>query len=99
MRFQGHGLSSASALPEGIGYCLRGFHGSGGRAVVEELILSQFALGASAAQAKEEAWSSLERVGACRCAQLRPYELDSAEAVKCSIARAQVLELPQRSIL
>jgi ABC-type multidrug transport system ATPase subunit len=92
VRFGGRELSGRGTVHEGIAYCVRGFHGSGGQPVVEELIFSQLALGASPAHAKERAWSALERVGASRCAQLRPYELDSSEAIKASIARALVRE-------
>jgi ABC-type multidrug transport system ATPase subunit len=92
VRFEGRPLSGSGALAEGIAYCVRGFHGSEGQPVIEELIFSQLALGASPATAKKRAWSVLERVGASKCAQLRPYELDSAEAIKASIARALVRE-------
>jgi putative ABC transport system ATP-binding protein len=91
VRFHGRQLSGG-ALEQGIAYCLRDLHGTGGRPVVDELMFSQLALGASPAQAKDRAWASLERAGAGRCAQLRPFELDSAEAVKASIARALVRE-------
>jgi len=92
VRFQGRRISGARALAEGIAYCVRGFHGSDDQPVIDELIFSQLALGASTARAKERAWSVLERVGASKSAQLRPYELDSAEAIRASIARALVRE-------
>lgn len=92
VRFQGDKLSGGGALRQGIAYCLRTFHGTAGQPVAEELIFSQLALGASSAQAKARAWSSLERAGAEGCAHLRPDELDSAEAIRASIARALVCE-------
>jgi len=92
VRFQGQKLSRSGALAEGIAYCVRGFYGSQGQPVIDELIFSQLALGASPTQAKELAWSVLERVGAAKFAELRPYELDSAQAIKASIARALVCE-------
>jgi len=90
VRFAGQKLTGGGALREGIAYCVRGFHGSRGQPVIEELIFSQLALGASPAQAKQRAWSALERLGAAGCAQLRPNELDSAEAIRVSIARTLV---------
>ncbi|MCL2768617.1 MAG: ATP-binding cassette domain-containing protein [Solirubrobacterales bacterium] len=92
VRFQGRKVSGSGALTEGIAYCVPGFHGSASQPVLEELIFSQLALGASPAHARHTAWAVLERVGAARFAELRPYELDSAEAIKASIARALVRE-------
>lgn len=92
VRFEGRKLSGHGALDEGIAYCMRGFQASGGQPVIEELIFSQLALGASPSTARARAWAALERAEATGCAQLRPYELDSAEAIRASIARALVRE-------
>lgn len=92
VRFQGDDLSAGGgALARGVGYCLRSFRGEG-QPVLEELVAVQLALGASPSLARERAWSVLERTGAQDCAHLRSYELDGAQAVRASIARALARE-------
>jgi putative ABC transport system ATP-binding protein len=93
VRLNGRDLSASSgALAGGIAYCLRSFRGADGQPVMEELISAQLALGASPARARARAWSLLERAGAQNCAKLRSYELDGAEAMRASIARALARE-------
>ncbi len=89
VRFAGHKLSGrqSDAMRGEIGYCRRAFGPSDGRAVLDQLVLSQLARGASAEEATLRARSALARAGARRCAELRPLELAGAEAVRVMIAR------------
>ncbi len=88
--FAGHDLASpgASSLGSGIGYCRRGFRGSEGRIVLEDLMVGQLARGIPSTVARARARSALARTGAERCAPLMPHELDSTEAVRVAIAQA-----------
>jgi ABC-type sugar transport system ATPase subunit len=89
-RFDGCDLSGG--IPRGLAYCSRSFHGAPGQPMLEELVVAQLAHGWRLSGARKRAWAALERVDARRCAELRPYELDAAEAVRVSIARALVQE-------
>jgi len=90
VRFAGRRLTGreSDALRGEIGYCRRAFGPSDGRAVLDQLMLSQLARGASSEQATLRARGALARVGAQRCSELRPSELAGAEAVRVTIARA-----------
>jgi putative ABC transport system ATP-binding protein len=71
-----------------IGYCRRSFGPSDGRAVLDRLVLSQLARGATRAEATGRARGALARADARRCSELRPSELAGGEAVRVAIARA-----------
>jgi energy-coupling factor transporter ATP-binding protein EcfA2 len=60
--------------------------------VLDEIVLGPRARGASHSAAKARAEAVLERVGASDCARHAMSELDGAEAVRVSLARALVLE-------
>lgn len=99
VRFEGRALAVRNdAIPRGIAFCQPSFRGIEGEAVLEELVGAQLALGVRPSGARERAWEALERVGARRCEHRRPYELDSDEAVRVSIARA-LLQEPSLVIL
>jgi ABC-type multidrug transport system ATPase subunit len=90
VRFAGRKLTGreGDGLRGEIGYCRRAFGPSDGRAVLEQLMLSQLARGASTEEAMLRARSALARADAHCCAELRPGELGVAEAVRVMIARA-----------
>jgi putative ABC transport system ATP-binding protein len=90
VRFQGRDLtdSRADALRDGIRFCRRTFRPAGGQLVLDQLVTGQLTRGTPLALARSRAREALERVGAARCAVLRPTELDSAESVLVAIARA-----------
>lgn len=90
VRFEGrelHGRDS-DEVRRHIGYCRRSFGPSDGRAVLDQLMLSQLARGVNPAHAIVRVRSALSRVHASRCAELRPSELAGDEAVRVMIARA-----------
>ena len=91
VRFQGRSLAPGSAIAGGIAHCNATLPGVGGQAVLEELLAAQLALGVRPSRARARAWEALERAGAGRCEARRPFELDRAEAVRVSIARALLL--------
>jgi ABC-type multidrug transport system ATPase subunit len=90
VRFEGLDLSARDGerLGGGIGYCRRTFAPSEGRRVIDHLVVGQVACGLPLALAANQAREALERTGIGHCATLRPAELDCAEAVRASIARA-----------
>jgi len=90
VRFDGREMHARSSdeLRAQIGYCRRSFGPSDGRAVLDQLMLSQLARGASPAQALLRVRSALARADASRCAELKPAELSGAETVRVMIARA-----------
>ncbi len=94
VRFAGRELSrdGGEALGSGIGYCRRGFVGAEGRDVLDELMAGQLARGVPASAARIRARSALEQAGAEHCATRGLRELDSAEAVRVTLARALALE-------
>jgi ABC-type multidrug transport system ATPase subunit len=94
VRFAGRDLASSrgSALGHGIGYCRSAPRDREGRAVLDEIVLGPRARGATHSAAKATAEAVLERVGAGDCARHTMSELDSAEALRVSLARALVLE-------
>jgi ABC-type multidrug transport system ATPase subunit len=92
VRFAGHDLASlGDVLGGGIGYCQGSFLPAEGRLVFDQLVVSQVARGVSPPVAASRAESALARCGVEQCARLRPRELNGAEAVRVSIARALVL--------
>jgi ABC-type multidrug transport system ATPase subunit len=92
VRLHGRELSPArpSGIPGGIAYCQPGSRGVEAEAVLQELVAAQLALGVKPSGARDRAWEALERVGARRCEERRPYELQRDEAVRVAIARALV---------
>ncbi|HKH79634.1 MAG TPA: ATP-binding cassette domain-containing protein, partial [Solirubrobacteraceae bacterium] len=73
------------------GYCGRALGGAEGRDVLDELLLAQLARGTVQSAARSHAFSALERAGAEQCAARMLRELDTAETVRVTIARALVL--------
>jgi len=94
VRFAGRDLAGGGegALGGGIGYCRRGLGGMEGRDALDELLVAQLARGTPQSAARSCAFWALERTGAQGCAACSPRELDTAEAVRVTIARALVLE-------
>jgi ABC-type multidrug transport system ATPase subunit len=93
VRFAGRELvRGTSALGGWIGYCRRGVRGSEARGVLDELLVAQLARGVPRREARLHALAALERVAAAHCAGLTVQQLDSAEAVRVSLARALALE-------
>jgi ABC-type multidrug transport system ATPase subunit len=90
VRLGGHELSGRDGdeLRGQIGYCRRSFGPSDGRAVLDQLMLSQIARGATPPEAMLRVRSALARVDAGPCAELKPGELGAAEAARVMIARA-----------
>lgn len=93
VRFDGKPLRArgSDALGSGIGYCQRALRGGEAREVLDELVLGQLARGIPRPAARERSRAALERSGAGHCAAHRMQELDSAEAVRVSIARSLTL--------
>jgi ABC-type multidrug transport system ATPase subunit len=90
--FDKHDLADprADALRSGIRYCRKSFRPAGGQFVLDQLTTSQLTRGVSLSLARDRASEALRRVGAERCAALRPSELDSEEVVRVAVARALV---------
>jgi ABC-type multidrug transport system ATPase subunit len=90
VRFEGRGMHGRDSdeVRRQIGYCRRSFGPSDGRAVLDQLMLSQLARGVNPAHAIVRVRSALARVQAGRCAELRPSELSGGEAVRVMVARA-----------
>lgn len=90
--FDGHDLADprSEALRSGIRYCRKSFRPAGGPFVLDQLTTSQLTRGVSLSLARERAGEALVRVGAARCAAVRPGELDSEEITRVVIARALV---------
>lgn len=80
------------ALLGAIRYCRRTFRPAEGRLVIDQLVTGQLTRGVPLSQARSRAREALKRVGARQAGPLRPGEMDSAEAVRVSIARALVHE-------
>jgi ABC-type multidrug transport system ATPase subunit len=89
VRFRGRALAVGTGpIAGGIAYCQPALRSLEGQLVMDELIAAQLALGIRASGAKLRAEETLERVGARHCQTRRPLELDRAEEVRVSIARA-----------
>jgi ABC-type multidrug transport system ATPase subunit len=73
-----------------IGYCRTTFRPSEGKFVLDQLVLGQLTRGVRATVARARASDALRRVGAERCAALRPVELDASERVLLALARGLV---------
>ncbi|HTA96464.1 MAG TPA: ATP-binding cassette domain-containing protein [Solirubrobacteraceae bacterium] len=94
VRFEGHDLTRAAgdALGSGIGYCHRSARTVEARAILDALMVSQLARGIPPPTARKRSWAALERTGAGDCVSSSSHELDSAEALRVTLARALVLE-------
>ena len=90
VRFGGRTLTGrdGDALRGEIGFCRRAFSPSAGGAVLDRMILSQLARGATPDEATLRSRAALARADARRCAELKPSELGGAEAARVMIARA-----------
>jgi ABC-type multidrug transport system ATPase subunit len=90
VRFGGRDLADCGeeVLGSAIGYCHQAFCSDEGESALEQLIVGLLARGMGPTPARSRAREALARAGAERCGALAPYELDSAEAVRVSIARA-----------
>jgi predicted ABC-type transport system involved in lysophospholipase L1 biosynthesis ATPase subunit len=93
VRFAGRELSARGddALGSGVGYCQRTFRGAEGQTALDELVSCQLARGVPPSLARSRAWTALKRTGAERCAEHGLHELDGAEAVRVTVARALAL--------
>lgn len=92
VRFAGDTLAGAGeALGHGIGYCRHTFVEEEARGVLDELLVAQLARGIPQREARSRALQALERVDAQRCAGRGRHELDGAEAVRVTLARALAL--------
>ncbi len=89
VRFDGSDLTghSEDLLGQGVGYCRKVFRPAEGRTVIAQAMSGLLARGSSSSSAQSSAQAALERAGVQRCAELRPLELDSGEAVRVAIAR------------
>jgi energy-coupling factor transporter ATP-binding protein EcfA2 len=94
VRFEGRDLSAPGhqVLGEGIGYCRPAPRDREAGVVLDELMLGPRARGATQSAAATRAHAALQRVGASDCAEHPINELDGAEAVRVSIARALLLD-------
>jgi ABC-type multidrug transport system ATPase subunit len=91
--FARNGLTNlGGALGSEIGYCQGSFLPTEGRLVFDQMIISQLARGVPQPVAASHAESALARCGVGQCAKLKPSELNGAEAVRVSIARALALQ-------
>ena len=94
VRFEGRDLNTPGrqVLGEGIGYCRPAPRDREAGIVLDELMLGPRARGATHSAAAARAHAALERVGANGCAEHPINELDGAEAVRVSVARALLLD-------
>jgi putative ABC transport system ATP-binding protein len=92
VRFEGHGLAdkASESLRGSIRFCRKTFRPEAGQIVLEQLMTGQLTRGVPALEARSRAREALKRVGAERCASLRPGELGNAEVLRVAIARALV---------
>jgi energy-coupling factor transporter ATP-binding protein EcfA2 len=93
VRFDGRDLAGRrdQMLGDGIGYCQKTVRSGEGHTILDEVMLGLLARGIPPGQAHSRARASLERVGAEHCATLSLEELDTAEAVRVSLARVLAL--------
>jgi ABC-type multidrug transport system ATPase subunit len=90
VRFAGRDLAVGrdDVLGGGIGYCRRTSPDTEARGVLEELMVGQLTCGIHRSAARARAFAALERVGAEQCAAHPLRELNGAEAVRVTLARA-----------
>jgi ABC-type multidrug transport system ATPase subunit len=89
---EGHDLAQPGSEPlrGSVRYCRKTFNPDAGDIVLEQLMTGELTRGKSLAEARLRAREVLKRVGAERCASLRPGELDGAEMMRVALARALV---------
>jgi ABC-type cobalamin/Fe3+-siderophores transport system ATPase subunit len=94
VRFQGNDLARRCehALGGGIGYCQGTFRSARAQPAIDELMLGPLARGVTPPEASAQAHAALERVAAPQCAGRALYQLDGAERVRVSLARALALK-------
>lgn len=93
VRFRSRELRlGGGAIARGIAYCQPTFRSPGAQLVMEELVAAQLALGIGRSGARARSWEALERAGAAHCEGRRPCELNRAEAVRVTVARALLQE-------
>ncbi len=91
VRFAGRPIGACGqALGSGIGYCPP-LRGPEARLVLGELMAGQLGRGVPQDAARAAALSALERTDALQCAPRDVQELDAAESVRVTIARALTL--------
>ncbi|HEX5308009.1 MAG TPA: ATP-binding cassette domain-containing protein [Solirubrobacteraceae bacterium] len=89
VRFQGAELlPSDEVIGRRLAYCRTAFSGLEGDVVLDHVAAGLLAQEMTAVQAARVADRALARAGASECARMRPYELEPAECVRVSIARA-----------
>jgi putative ABC transport system ATP-binding protein len=90
VRFAGHDLARAAGdlLGSGIAYCRRTTAGAEAEGMLGEMVAAQLARGVTQVNARTRAWAALERTGAEEYAEYEAHELDSAELVRVTLARA-----------
>ncbi len=88
VRFDGRELPCGAALGDGIGWCGHGTRGADGIRVSEEIAGALLARGLPKPVAQARATAALERAEVAHAATLQCGELDTAETVRVSIARA-----------
>jgi ABC-type multidrug transport system ATPase subunit len=93
VHFAGRRLDGGGGeLGSGIGYCQRAFRGAEGGIVLDELVMAPLAHGVRPSAARSQARTALERSGVEHCATRGLNELDGAEAMRVTIARALALQ-------
>jgi ABC-type multidrug transport system ATPase subunit len=93
VRYDGCDLAAhgESLLGAGIGYCQKTLPHDPSQSVLDLLIVSLLARGASAPAARSDAREALERTGVAACAARRLSQLDTAERLRVALARVLAL--------
>jgi ABC-type multidrug transport system ATPase subunit len=92
VRFAGRDLAGSDgyALGGGIGYCKHKLDDCAANGVLDELMVAALARGIARSAARSLSLAALERVDAERLSSRLMRELDSAETVRVTVARALV---------
>jgi ABC-type ATPase involved in cell division len=99
VRFEGLDLSSARSLVGlRIAYCRMSFSQLEGDQILDHVAAGLLAQRVAPLQARRSAESMLAWAGVADCARMKPYELDGAECVHVSIARAMI-SLPKMLVI
>ncbi len=89
VRFDGRDLAySRGALGRRLCFCHAAFSAMEGNKALDHVASPLLAQGSSLGEARHVAEATLGAVGAERCANMRPDELDGAERMRVAIARA-----------
>lgn len=91
-RFAGVDLTRRPMIgrPNGIAYAMTHFESITGTSVLEQVAVPLLCRGFSILRARTVAYRSLQRTEVADCASLRAAELDDAETLRVSVARALV---------